>query len=140
MTTALDTNVLVGLWDQDAAVNSIARAALERVFRAGNLVVAAPAFAELLGLPGRTEVFLDTYFRETGITVDWDLGEAVWRLAGLAFQDYVSRRRRQREPGPRRILADFIIGAHAIVRRYPLLTFDAQFYRSVFPNLHLLTG
>ena len=48
MTTAIDTNVFVALWDEGPAVTSAARTALEAAFQRGNLTVAAPVFAELL--------------------------------------------------------------------------------------------
>ena len=69
------------------------------------------------------------------MAVGWDVDEAIWRAAGRAFQDYVARRRKQREPGPRRILADFLIGAYASERGYRLLTLDDRLYRSAFSGL-----
>jgi len=45
MTTAIDTNVFVALWDVDKGVTSAARTALETAFQRGNLTVAAPVFA-----------------------------------------------------------------------------------------------
>lgn len=135
MTTAVDTNVLVGLWDRDPALNSAARAALDRGLQAGRLVVSGPVFAELLALPGRTDTFLDSFLQQAALSVEWDLNERIWRLAGHAFQDYAVRRRRQRGSEPRRILADFLIGAHAVVRGYKLLTFDRRLLRTAFPAL-----
>lgn len=137
MTTAVDTNVIIALWDRDEAVNTAAQSALEAALRRGGLVVAAPVFAELLAAPGRNEAFLDTFFRDTGITVDWNLDEAVWRTAGQAFQKYAAHRRMQRDPGPRRILADFLIGAHALRRSCSLLTFNDRLYRGAFPDLRI---
>jgi len=135
MTTAIDTNVIIALWDRDDRVSAAAQSALDTALRRGALVVAAPVFAELLAAPGRDEAFLDSFFRDTGITVDWNLDETVWRTAGRAFQKYAARRRRQHDSGPRRILADFLIGAHAFERGCSLLTFDDRLYRSAFPNL-----
>jgi predicted nucleic acid-binding protein len=97
---------------------------MERTFRRGNLAVAAPVFAELSTAPGRTEKFVSAFLEETGIAIDWDLGEPAWRSAGRAFQSYAERRRKQRDSGTRRILADFLIGAHALTRGYHLLTLD----------------
>jgi predicted nucleic acid-binding protein len=37
------------------------------------------------------------------------------------------------------VLADFFVGAHAAVRRLPLLTRDATRYRAYFPTLELIT-
>ena len=61
--------------------------------------------------------------------------EAVWRAAGRAFQAYAARRKRHRDSGPRRILADFVIGAHATEKAHRLLTLDDRFYRAAFPRL-----
>ena len=138
MTTAIDTNVLVALWDKDEAVNSAAQAALDAALRRGRLVIPAPVFAELMACPGRSEAFLDAFLRDTEISVDWNLDEAVWRTAGLAFQNYAARRRKQRDYGPRRILADFLIGAYALERRYHLLTLDDRLYRASFPRLDIV--
>src|SRR5260370_12326163 len=122
MTTAVDTNVIVSLWDQDPALSLAAQIALDAAFNRGGLIAAAPVFAELLAAPGRTESFVNSFLEETGIAVDWNLGEPVWRSAGGAFQAYAERRRKQRDPGIRRILADFLIGAHALTRGYRHLT------------------
>jgi predicted nucleic acid-binding protein len=107
---------------------------LETTFRRGNLVVAAPVFAELIAAPGRTENFVSVFLEETGIAIDWDLGEPVWRSAGRAFQSYAERRRKQRDSGTRHILADFLIGAHALTRGYQLLTLDERFIKRRFSS------
>lgn len=135
MTTAVDTNVIVALWDQDDAVNLAAQSALDAALRRGHLVIPAPVFAELMACPGRSEGFLDGFLKDTGISVDWNLDEAVWRTAGLAFQNYAARRRKQGDYGPRRILADFLIGAYALEKRCHLLTLDDRLYRVSFPGL-----
>lgn len=135
MTTAIDTNVIVALWDKDDTINSLAQSALDAALRRGSLVIPPPVFAELLACPGRTEAFLDTFLKETGIIVDWNFDEAIWRTAGLAFQTYAARRRKQRDFGPRRILADFLIGAYALEKRCHLLTLDDRLYRASFPGL-----
>jgi predicted nucleic acid-binding protein len=138
MTTAVDTNVIVALWDKDSNLSSAAQSALDAGLERGMLVVAAPVFAELVACPGRSETFLDSFFRDTGIIVDWELDEATWRAAGRAFQTYAARRRKQADSGPRRILADFVIGAHALQKGYRLLTLDDHLYRTAFPGLPLL--
>src|SRR5271170_706925 len=124
MTTAIDTNVIVALWDRDPALSSAAQSALDKGFGRGALLISGAVFAELMAVPGRSEDFLDSFCQETGINIDWSLDESVWRAAGRAFQKYAARRRTQRDPGPRRILADFLIGAHALESGYSLLTLD----------------
>jgi predicted nucleic acid-binding protein len=137
MITAVDTNVVIALWDKDPLLNSAAQTSLEAAFKRGSLVVAAPVFAELIAAPGRDENFVTSFFEDTGIAIDWELGESVWRSAGRAFQSY--RRRKQRDSGAWRILADFLIGAHADFNGYRLLTLDERLYRVAFPTLTIET-
>jgi predicted nucleic acid-binding protein len=139
MTTALDSNVLIALWDRDPAVSHAAQAALDNTLQQGPLVTSGPVFAELMAAPGRTEAFLNKFFKDTGVAVEFDLDEAIWRAAGRAFQGYAARRRKQRDPGPRRILADFLIGAHASHRGYRLLTLDEGLYKAAFSSLTVIT-
>jgi len=80
---------------------------------------------------------LDDFFAETGIGIDWQLSEEIIKTAGRAFQSYVVRRRASGAGHPRRILADFLIGAHALVNGYTLLTLDQRHYRNAFPKLKL---
>lgn len=138
MTTAIDTNVLVTLWDVEDTLHGPARRALEAAFEQGNLVILGAVYAELLAAPGRTEEFLDEFCEETGITVEWNVTEEVWRAAGVAFQGYAARRKRQKGTAPRRILADFLVGAHAMLNEYRLLTLDTGMYRAAFPRLELV--
>lgn len=91
----------------------------------------------MLALPGRTENMLDGFFAATAIRIDWDLTEQIWRAAGRAFQNYAARR--SKDNLPRRILADFLIGAHASVNRYRLMTLDQRRYRTAFPKLEIVT-
>ena len=135
MKTAIDTNIVVALWDKDPGISLAAQRALEKAFARGDLVVAGPVFCELIAAPGRTESFIDAFLEETGITVDWDCDELIWRAAGRAFSSYAERRRRQKDVGVRRILADFLIGAHAFCRNYRLLTLDERLYKAAFPRL-----
>lgn len=131
MTTAVDTNVVIALWDKDATLSLAAQNALDAAFNRGTLVAAAPVFTELIAAPGRSEKFVGSFFEETGIGIDWELSEQIWRLAGRAFQAYAERRRKQ--------LADFIIGAHAFTNGFRLLTLDERLYRAAFPSLAIET-
>jgi predicted nucleic acid-binding protein len=139
MTTAVDTNVVIALWDKDSGLSLAAQNVLDTAFNRGTLVAAAPVFAELIAAPGRSETFVRSFFEETGIAVDWELPEQVWRLAGRAFQGYAERRRKQRDTGARRILVDFLIGAHALTNGCRLLTLDDRLYRTAFPTLSIET-
>jgi predicted nucleic acid-binding protein len=55
-------------------------------------------------------------------------------LAGQSFLEYRRRGGERRSPLP-----DFYIGAHAAVVEIPLLTRDANRYRTYFPSVQLIT-
>jgi predicted nucleic acid-binding protein len=138
MTTAIDTNIFVVLWDKEDDLNLPVQSALDTALGRGRLIVSAPVYAELLGYPSRSEDFLDHFFKESGIVVDWRLDEMIWRTAGRAFQAYAARRRPHPDPGPRRILANFLIGAHAVRHGIPLLSLDNRIYQAAFPRLTIM--
>jgi predicted nucleic acid-binding protein len=133
--TAIDTNVFVSLWDENKVVYLKAREALDSVLAEGQLVVAAPVYAELLARPYRTQRMLNQFFSEAAVQVDWNISEQVWRMAGEASQAHGVRRRASRGGEPRRIIADFVIGAHALMNGYSLLTLDRAFFVRNFPGL-----
>jgi predicted nucleic acid-binding protein len=54
-------------------------------------------------------------------------------LAGKAYVEY-----RERGGKRRSLLPDFLIGAHAAVAGYRMLTRDARRYRTYFPKLDLI--
>lgn len=137
MITAIDTNVIVGLWDADDALHLAAFDMLEAVSSRGGVVICGAVFGELLACPGRTEEFVDQFLRDTEISVDWTTNETIWKTAGRAFSAYADRRRKQLTEGPRRILVDFLIGAHAFENGYSLLTLDDGIYRAAFPALKM---
>lgn len=137
MTVALDTNIIVALWDAADALHPVARKALEEVAGREALAMCGVVYAELIGARGRTEAFVDRFCEEAGIAVDWELKENIWRRAGVAFQEYARRRKKQSGAEPRRLLADFLIGAHALESGYKLLTLDGGMYRRAFPGLRL---
>lgn len=136
MTTAIDSNVLISLWDADNVLNLEAQRCLDQAHHHGELVISAPVFAELVAFPAREPGFVDRFLSDGGIAVEWDLDEAIWRLAAEAFQGYAQRRKGRESV--RRILADFLIGAHAQNRGYRLLTFDRGLYAAAFPRLTLV--
>jgi predicted nucleic acid-binding protein len=51
MTTVVDSNVIVALWDRDDNLNAAAQAALDAGLNRGRLVVPAPVFSELMLSP-----------------------------------------------------------------------------------------
>ena len=105
----------------------------------GGLAISAPVYAELLAHPKASIDFVDHFLAQTSIVVDFILDEAVWNQAASAFAGYADRRRRAGDGTPKRLLADFIIGSHAMLRCDRLLTLDSTRYTTAFPHLVLFT-
>ncbi len=137
MRTAIDTNILSALWSKESSASAIAKN-LGNAKAEGGLVVGAPVYAELLAFSKATESFVNNFLSDTGIFVDFDFQQPVWLEAGRRFARYAKRRRRAARLGPRRLLADFIIGSHALAQADRLMTLDPQRYKQDFPELKLI--
>lgn len=140
MISAVDTNILIALWDEKDSLNVRALKTLDLAYENGSLVVCGPVFAELLGGKGRTVEIIEEFLNETSIGIDWTIDEPIWRSAANAFQRYAARRRRQGQHEPRRLVTDFIVGAHAVERGFPLLTFDDRLFKKAFPTLRIIAA
>ena len=138
MTTSIDSNVIAALWNNGDPLNEIAIGILGEARMQGKLVVSAPVYSEVMGGPLRDEASLNMFFADTGIEIDWLLEEEIWREAGRAYRGYTWRRKSSGGDTPRRILADFLIGAHALVRGYSLLTIDYRHFAAAFPTLKVI--
>ena len=69
--------------------------------------------------------------------IDFEFRQAVWVEAGLRFAQYATRRRRAKE-SPKRLLADFLVVAHALFQADCLLTLDPHRFNVDFPELRLV--
>lgn len=137
-TTALDTNVLIDLLSRtDSEERRRAARVLLEAAKRGPLVVCAVVHAELGAHPRSNPEDVDRFLDDLRIKIDWPLPEAVWRLSGLKFREYAIRRRHSSSTEPRRLIADFIIGAHATAAG-ALATRDAAFFRRTFPDLTIV--
>ena len=132
MPTLVDTNVLVDVAVRDPAWLGWSRSALSRAERAGPLVINPVIFAEFsvrYETLDEVEALLpDDQFAREGLP--WSAAFA----AGAAFRKY-----RQSSGARDRVLPDFLIGAHAVIRDYAILTRDPKGYRSYFPTVQLIT-
>jgi hypothetical protein len=91
MTTAIDTNVVITLWDKDSALSSAAQNALETAFNRATLVAAAPVFAELIAVPGHSEAFVDSFLRRQ---VSGSIGSCQSKYSDWPDERFKLRRRK----------------------------------------------
>ena len=137
MRTAIDANVFSAIWSWEPSAEGIV-AKLGEAKTEGALVISPFVFSELLAYPGATETYVRGFLEATGVQVDFRLEQRIWTETGVRFARYAARRRKATSEGPRRLLADFLIGAHALVQAERLLTLDAKVYEQDFPEVPLL--
>ena len=137
MRTAIDSNIFSSIWSWEPSAEKVAEQ-LGKAKQEGALIISPFVFAELHAHPKMTADSVRGFLESVGVDVDLKIDERVWAIAGLRYARYSARRRQATGVGPRRLLADFLIGAHALVQADRLLTLDPKVYRQDFPELRLL--
>ena len=130
MKTALDSSVILDVLTDDPQWAPLSEAALQKASATGTLIVGECVVAEISpALPaGQLTAFLS----------DWGIRFLPSNLecaekAGEMFRSYLERRGEAK-----RVLPDFMIGAHALHHAGRLLARDRGFYRDYFSDLTLL--
>ena len=132
MATLVDTNVLIDIAVRDPVWLKWSRQRLETARKRGSIIINQIIYSE----------FSMRY--ETINEVDSVIPEAEFRREGLPFEAAFAAARafavyRRRGGSRETVLPDFLIGAHAAIRGYPILTRDPVGYRTYFPGVDLIT-
>jgi hypothetical protein len=99
-------------------------------------MVSAPVFVELSAVPGLNVRLVRKTLGEMAIAIDFDLGEDVWQLAATSFAGYAIGRRNSGGGSPKRLLVNFVIASHALLKAGRLMTRDPNRYGQDFsPHL-----
>ena len=131
MPALVDTNVLIDIAVRDPDWLKWSRPQLERLRKVGSVLINQIIYSE----------FSMRY--ETIDEVDALLPEDAFRREGLPWEAAFAASRafahyRRRGGARENVLPDFLIGAHAMIRGYAILTRDPRCYRTYFPSLEII--
>lgn len=157
---ALDTNIISSMLNGEETAITIAKT-LNAYNQKGHLLICGLVYAELLIYYPRQKV--EEFLRRTNIAIDFFLSQEIWITASSAWEKYLIQRKKhegklycpycghenaficsfcgQPLKEPKNLLADFIVGAHALHKADMLFSLDkrGKFYRRYFIGLKILT-
>lgn len=132
MITAVDTNILLDVFLPDKKFAADSLKLLKLAYDEGALIICDIVYAELVPQFEKRSV-LDSTLATINVSLS-SVDADVAFLAGERWKVY------RKSGGKReRIITDFLIGAHAMIKAERFLTRDRGFYKSCFPDLQIFS-
>ena len=128
MITAVDSNILLDVFIPDEELSAQSEEQLAHAYDQGDVIISDVVYAEIA--PSfKDRNALDSALMELGVSLS-PINSSIAYEAGLRWKRY------RDAGGPRsRIIADFLIGAHALASSDVLLTRDRGFFGTYFPEV-----
>lgn len=156
MITSVDTNIILDILIPGEPFSDSSKVLLDRHLAKGKLIICEVVFAELAAaFPAREE--LQSFLSDTGMKIVYSDEESLF-LAGSRWAEYARKGARNKflcggcghafeVACPQcsamltkrlHVLADFIIGSHALVHADCILSRDLGVYRTYFSELKVV--
>ena len=130
MITALDSSVILDVVGADSAFAGPSLRAIRQASAEGSLIVCECVVAEIR--PALAQEQLEEMLSDWSLAYVASSKESAL-LAGSMLEKYLARAKKSR-----RVLPDFLIGAHAVCHADRLLARDRGYYRDYFTSLTLI--
>lgn len=127
----IDSNVLIDVFENDPSWSTWSVAQLRAQSQVHQLAIDPVVYSEI-SAAFRSPNELDAQLARLEIDIHNAPRPALF-LAGKAFVQY-----RRRGGARTSVPPDFLIGAHAAIRDWPILTRDVRRYRDYFPTVQLI--
>ena len=132
----LDTNILLALWNDEPSSSAIIKM-LNLEQQRFQFTISSVVFIELAAHPNITLPVLNQTLNNMRIKHDQGYSAEIIDDCAKRFAAY-AQRRREAGSTPKRLLADFLVGAHSLHRNKTLMTLDSSRYKQDFPELQIL--
>ena len=131
MITAVDTSVILDILSASPGHLDSSLSLFRKALGEGSLIACPVVWAEIRPFfDSENEMALT--MGKLGVGFD-DFGKSAADKAGLIWRAY-----RKNKGARERVIADFLVGSHALLKADRLLTRDRGYYRGYFENLTLL--
>ena len=133
MITAIDTNILIDILEPDPVFGQASKQALRRCLQEGSVIACEVVWAEVVTAYSNKKKQVVDILSRIGIEYSPMTLESALEAATCWYAFRKKNKVRDR------IVADFLVGGHALILSDRLLTRDRSFYKDYFKRLKVIS-